>query len=97
MKDVAALIHAKAGEVNKAVREAIIDGAANVKDQFQKALDVLENGVTCDKVLGSDVSGIYSFGTLFYLAKTSKLVIKFWKNWVPSLTSQEKNFERSSC
>ena len=75
MKDVAALIHAKAGEVNKAVREAIIDGAANVKDQFQKALDVLENGVTCDKVLGSDVSGIYSFGTLFYLAKTSKLAI----------------------
>ena len=75
MKDVAAIIHVKAGEVNKAVREAIIEGAGNIKDQFQKAMDFLKNEVTCDKVFGSDVSGIYSFGTLFCLAKSSKLAI----------------------
>ena len=75
MKDVAALIHAKAEEVNKAVREAIIEGAGNIKDQFQKAMDFLVNEVTCDKVFGSDVSEIYSFGTLLCLAKTRKFSI----------------------
>jgi len=54
LKDVAALIHVKAGEVNKAIREAIIEGAAKVQDQFQKAMDFLENEVTCEKVFGQE-------------------------------------------
>jgi len=52
LKKFAVLLNVKATEVNKAIREAVIEGAANAKDQFAKAMDFLKTEVTCDKVLG---------------------------------------------
>jgi len=55
LKRFAELAHLKSGEVVKAIREAVIEHAANAQDLFKKAVDFLTQEITCEKVLKPEV------------------------------------------
>jgi tetratricopeptide (TPR) repeat protein len=53
IKDFASMTHIRATEVIKAIREAVIEGAANINDIYQKAIDFLTDEITCEGILGA--------------------------------------------
>jgi len=55
LKKFAEFAHLKSGEVVKAIREAVIEHAANAQDLYKKAVDFLTQEITCEKVLKPEV------------------------------------------
>merc|ERR1711962_1064102 len=55
LKKFAEFAHLKSSEVVKAIREAVIEHAANAQDLYKKAVDFLTQEITCEKVLKPEV------------------------------------------
>jgi len=49
----AKMANLRIGEVQKAIREAVIEGAANAQEIYQKAIDFLTGEITCEGILGA--------------------------------------------